>query len=514
MPTFTTPKMRRTVNVAMAVMVFTASAILFSTPLRVQGNLLGYAQDDFYYYLVVARNLARGLGSTFDGVTPTNGYHPLYLLLLWGISLLAKSLRGVFWWLAVLDTLSATAIFLAARALFARVLRRVWLENALALIILTRCRITLCEQMEVTLALPLAILFFVLLDRSPETVSTRQWAGIGLLASLLVLARLDAILLVGLCGGFALIVPRYRAGLTIAKVAAFLAGLMPLLVAYVVLNKVVFHRLMPISGAAKQLETGHSFAWHALKLSLTPDMTQMFFFAALGLVLFPAFWGRLAPAQRVVYLAGLSFPFVHWSLNLWLSDWQLWPWYSYSIRISLVVVLAMAGTACLRYSEQRWWQTAELILFAAAVFLLVSKPYSVGGFMMDTANAATRISEFTAAHPGRYAMGDRAGMAGYLSSQPILQTEGLMMDGAYLAHIRRQDPLEDVLKIYGVDYYIAFEEKNGDGGHMGANGCYQAKEPAQAGSHSPVMRGVFCQPSEMEISAPSGQTRIFDLRQP
>jgi hypothetical protein len=514
MLTFTTPRLARNVNFIVAALVLVASAVLFSAPLRVQGSLLGYAQDDFYYYLVVARNLAQGLGSTFDGTTLTNGYHPLYLLLLWGVSLVAKSLRGVFWWLAVLDTLSAVSIFLAARALFARVLHRVWLENALALIILTRCRITLCEQMEVNLALPLALLFLLFLVRPPETISARRWAAIGTLASLLVLARLDAILLVGLCGGLALVLPRYRAGLTLAKITAFVAGFMPLLAGYLMLNKLVFHRLMPISAAAKQLETVHSFALHALKLSLTPDLKQMFFFAALGLLLFPAFWGRLTPAQRVVYLAGLLFPFVHWSLNLWLSDWQLWPWYSYSIRISLVVVLAMAGTACVRYFQQRWWQIAELILFVAAVFLLVSKHYSVGGFMMDTANAATKISEFTAAHPGLYAMGDRAGMAGYLSSQPILQTEGLMMDGAYLTHIRHQDPLKNVLKSYKVDYYIAFEEKIGDGGHMGPDGCYQAKEPAQAGGHSPAMRGTFCQAPAMEISVPSGETRIFDLHQP
>ena len=514
MPTSTTPKLTHIVNIATTVMVFAASAILFSAPLRAHGNLLGYAQDDFYYYLVVARNLAQGLGSTFDGTTLTNGYHPLYLLLLWGVSLVTKSLRGIFWWLAVVDTFSAVGIFLAVRALFARALHRVWLENALALIILARCRITLCEQMEVNLALPLAIVFLLLLDRTPEHLSARRWAGIGALAALLVLARLDAILLVGLCGILALVIPQYRAALTVRKVAAFLAGLLPLLVAYTAMNEVVFHRLMPISGAAKQLETVHTFAWHALKLSLTPDMKQMFFFAALALLLFPALWGRLTAAQRMVYLAGLCFPFVHWSLNLLLSDWQLWPWYSYSIRISLVIVLAMAGVACLRFSEWRWWQIAEIAFFAAAAFLLVSKPYSVGGFMMDTANAATKISEFTAAHPGHYAMGDRAGMVGYLSTQPILQTEGLMMDGAYLTHIRRQDPLKDVLKLYGVDYYIAFEEKIGDGGHMGADGCYQAKEPAQAGNHSPVMRGAFCQAPVAEFSAPSGQTRIFDLRQP
>lgn len=38
--------------------------------------------DDAYYYLGVARHLAAGSGSTFDGLDATNGYHPLWCWLL------------------------------------------------------------------------------------------------------------------------------------------------------------------------------------------------------------------------------------------------------------------------------------------------------------------------------------------------------------------------------------------------------------------------------------------------
>ena len=44
--------------------------------------------DDSYYYLQIARHLAAGDGFTFDGLNPTNGFHPLWLLLL---SLIAKA---------------------------------------------------------------------------------------------------------------------------------------------------------------------------------------------------------------------------------------------------------------------------------------------------------------------------------------------------------------------------------------------------------------------------------------
>src|SRR5882762_8278750 len=37
--------------------------------------------DDSYFYLQVAWNFARGMGSTFNTLMPTNGYHPLWMLL-------------------------------------------------------------------------------------------------------------------------------------------------------------------------------------------------------------------------------------------------------------------------------------------------------------------------------------------------------------------------------------------------------------------------------------------------
>src|SRR5215471_14491586 len=36
--------------------------------------------DDAFYYFGIARNVALGHGSTFDGINPTNGYHPLWML--------------------------------------------------------------------------------------------------------------------------------------------------------------------------------------------------------------------------------------------------------------------------------------------------------------------------------------------------------------------------------------------------------------------------------------------------
>ena len=44
-------------------------------------SLLWFTRDDAYYYFKVAQNISEGRGSTFDGINPTNGYHPLWLLI-------------------------------------------------------------------------------------------------------------------------------------------------------------------------------------------------------------------------------------------------------------------------------------------------------------------------------------------------------------------------------------------------------------------------------------------------
>src|SRR5574340_95737 len=46
--------------------------------------------DDAYYYYKVAQNISEGRGSTFDGIHPTNGYHPLWLAICIPIFALAQ----------------------------------------------------------------------------------------------------------------------------------------------------------------------------------------------------------------------------------------------------------------------------------------------------------------------------------------------------------------------------------------------------------------------------------------
>src|SRR6185436_2667256 len=86
--------------------------------------------DDAYYYFVIARNLAHGLGSTFDGIVPTNGYHPLWMLVLVPLAALTIG-AGVSPWVFVHLALSLCALLdVASGVILARILERAGLGGA------------------------------------------------------------------------------------------------------------------------------------------------------------------------------------------------------------------------------------------------------------------------------------------------------------------------------------------------------------------------------------------------
>ncbi|MGV8025453.1 MAG: hypothetical protein AB2L18_02720 [Anaerolineaceae bacterium] len=56
-----------------------------------EARILNWFQtDDAFYYFVTARNIAEGRGITFDGISATNGFHPLWMLICVSVFSLAK----------------------------------------------------------------------------------------------------------------------------------------------------------------------------------------------------------------------------------------------------------------------------------------------------------------------------------------------------------------------------------------------------------------------------------------
>lgn len=202
--------------------------------------------EDGFYYFAIARNLAAGRGSTFDGLHPTNGYHPLWMLVLAGVHRVAPPGRALVYGTllqAALMAASAALLFLAAR----RVVRTGPALLA-ALVFLGLLAPLALSGLE--LALHATIVVAVAWAWLAGGDSPRRALATGGLLALGVLARLDVALLVVALAGAAVFGRGTRRGTR----ALALAGPAALaLAAYLAANQAWFGHPLPVSAAAKRL---------------------------------------------------------------------------------------------------------------------------------------------------------------------------------------------------------------------------------------------------------------------
>lgn len=210
--------------------------------------------DDAFYYFRIAFNLTRGMGSTFDGLAPTNGYHPLWMAMLLPVFALAWTpLDGVVWAAALGATVWSIGGLVAAalaRRLFSAPLSA--LVFTLIYLFLPQLVLRSLDGLETSLVVVCYLAFFWWIARGLSNPTRAFYAVYGLLAGLLFLARTDAAIVVvamSLGVGLALVLVcrevKPLAGLG-------LAGIVALLVAapWLVWNGVTFGQIVQTSGTA------------------------------------------------------------------------------------------------------------------------------------------------------------------------------------------------------------------------------------------------------------------------
>lgn len=161
-------------------------------------TLLGReTSDDAFYYLTIARNIARGNGATFDGIAPTNGFHPLYTAMLvplfWifphntdlnvHLALTLLSLSSVLTTLPLYLMLRRTTSYTATVIACA-----IWLFNPWAISIPLKG----VESAVYVLIAATAMSYYLAHRSHPQP---RHFAGLGFLLGLTTLARSDGVFL-------------------------------------------------------------------------------------------------------------------------------------------------------------------------------------------------------------------------------------------------------------------------------------------------------------------------------
>ncbi len=162
--------------------------------------------DDAFYYFKTAQNIVAGRGATFDGTGATNGFHPLWMVLLLPLFAVARGslilpLRLVLVLVGLLFAASVAAFYREGRQQFGA---------AAVLLVLSGWLLTprlylqvAAGGMESTLSVLGLLTFWATLaamERARRGTDPRAVAVVGFAAAFAMLARLDSALLVAVTG--------------------------------------------------------------------------------------------------------------------------------------------------------------------------------------------------------------------------------------------------------------------------------------------------------------------------
>ncbi|PPK64520.1 hypothetical protein V5P93_007026 [Actinokineospora auranticolor] len=475
--------------VAAVIAIIRLAMVVFSDYPRA----VGLFDDDAFYYFGVAGHIAAGDGSTFNGLDPTNGYHPLWLLLLVPVFSITNGKAAL-----VAVTLVSSVLAIAS----GRQIDRIGTITGRPVLV------TLCAAPLLVVGaagpsfwysgMETGVLLFGLLwlaaiylrtdGFTAPGFGTTQARAVGALIAIAVLARLDTVFPVAVLAVVA-IATWVRAGKPWLRLTLSMATFPVLaLAAYLVVNQLLFNTPLPVSGQAKALGGG-GFNTDTIGQFLTSPVLfgQSTWLGTVALVvvvgaLLARATGGLGHAARFggVVLAGGVLTVGYYAFT---SSWQLWPWYFSSAPLAI----ALAGPALL----SRWADRvpARAVLAGAGVVVLVAA-VAFNGVRSTTKTVARSAfieagpavaAQIDALVPGEepIAMGDRAGSLGYHLRRPVVHLEGLVNSAEYLDALKN-GTVHEFLARRGVALYARGD--NDPGKPDPANpGCERFVEPQQGG---------------------------------
>lgn len=442
-----------------------------SLPAIVNGLL-----DDSFYYLQVARNVAHGLGSTFDLSEPTNGYHPLWMLCLVPCQWITGGAPEATLRVALLlsGLLGMIALF-QVRTLLARE-RGEWAAGVGILVFawprFFGLTVSLLESGLLLLLLLVLIRQMLRPEPGPEPEAepagdrppgARRSIAIGLLLGAACLARLDTIFLVMAWGALGLWRRAWRSvllgGLACAAVVT----------PYLLWNLATFGHLQPVSGAVKS-----TFPHPKLHLAYLLEFKE---FTALTLLGGLFFLASLRPSAsrwvRVMGWLGLGGLF-HLAWTLLFMNWGVDRWhFVHVVPLALLGVPWLLDRALSRWidplgavdatGDRPFSRTTAVrpagrvlrggVLLLGLLAAIAVQAYSISRRGDRHLDAAREIAEWARDHLPEnavFAMSD-AGVFAWFSGRQVVNLDGLINNFRYQEALRA-GRLEEYLRERRVGY--------------------------------------------------------------
>jgi len=418
--------------------------------------------DDAYYYLGVAKHLAAGEGSTFDGINGTNGYHPLWCWLLVPIVALTHDpgtgVRAVAALWFALAAAVPWVVFWAARRRFGD-----RMAATVAVIFTTLPWLSLSLARPNGLETPLlAILVCLVLGTAERVVahvdlpSSGGSVGLGALAGLATLTRLDAGFL-AVAVAIATARRSYAKALLVAAAATLVAG------PWLLWNELRFGSPLPVSGRVLALEAAKAREAHggALSIGNLGERARIAAFDVPKLLAERALHGiplPLAAGAAVLVLLGLGlnrWPELRW-LNLFAAlhyaAYVLWLWtpgedvyraYYFLPQVLLGSLLAAAGVESILARKAFTKNARASIAIVGIVLLSAHAVAQANAYARDLdakpgAVASRFIYGWVKEHTpeGATLAARDSGKLGWFSGRRVINLDGLANDQWFFEALR------------------------------------------------------------------------------
>lgn len=417
------------------------------------GSFVSQTPDDAYYYFQVARHVAAGAGSTFDGVNMTNGYHPLWLLVCSAVALAfdpagidlsalenqARTLLSLQWFVAV------GGLVLLLRAIKPLIASNAWVL-AVAACALPPVIYGCSDGLESGLVLLLvgAVIVSGLREAplGPRPVLREfEW---GALLSLAFLVRLDLALLcvsIGVYTTIALIRRRIDARTWLRKGLAWGIPVVAVALVYFIINQAMTGESTPISGSLKS-----TFPHPSGNRAHLPHLVM-----GAGLFVLTALGSRLTqhPGCRQMLVIGALFQATHLVYTALFMSWGVHAWH---LTGFWPFALLATGVIADRFSERR-----RLLTIVAATTLLAGIVGQVA-FLKGRSERAFQAQSYQAALWARQnvagarliGMSD-CGVFGYFRGGGVVNLDGLINNRDYQNHLASQG-LASYLHAQGIGF--------------------------------------------------------------
>ena len=444
--------------------------------------LLYSVPDDAFYYFTIARNIWRTGLISFDGQRLSNGFHPLWMLLILPLfSGKSPLLPPVFAALSL-----GAGLHVLSSVLLYRVLREVKTREGISAVLAIVYSLNpvmirgVLNGLETSLLITAMLGWLIWHVRMIQSGRARPGALIvwGILAGLTFLARTDMALLLAI-GGIQLIFLDESTHAVHRLLLAGIAGGAALLIAapWLIWNYSKFGNIIQSSGYAISAaayggeENFSPFSrvwevWKALKLFLYFGGFHPESVAAMGLILAFVFVRNIYDLSKITILLKEVWPILlfppffiafHQAIRMLVRPW-------YYVQVTPIVFMALGITleAAMRVARTRGLQ-AKLPILAVALF---AASYAIGGLLRAANDPSWRsqLTNYRGAQwidqnlPEGTSVGVfNAGIVGYVSEKhSIVNLDGVVNEEVIEYRVRGAMP--DYLAREGICFVADFED--------------------------------------------------------